>query len=263
MVYAKPVLLFLLGAVMASAFFLFDLDRFVPRGMRFWRAEPLALAIVPSGVSAADGCPVGYAIDNRTDRPVFFTLNDEAAPPLPPDRDAARWDRYRSRVGSYRPHFSPAGMSEFEDTATPASAEPGVRQSEEAYPDDSNYGGSSPEYGSDGQRFDRVFGSPDTDADDVDANNDSAGAYDQTDAGQYGAVPPPPAGRPFPFAPPGNSSPYGAPNPPSYGSPSYEPPSYNPANRVRPGEIAFLPPGDSEVSPECGGRSTVTLQLSE
>ena len=274
---AKPVLGFLAGVVVASVFFLVGLDHQFGRFFRFSRNDGIALAIVPSGVPAH--CPPSYAVDNRTDRPVFFTFAG-----VPPDFGGPPHDDDRSGDPSYdngaSRDYLPAASYDASDITgsggdtTPDSAEPGIRATDETYSADSNYGGSLAGYGADGPNH---FGDDAGDArmdEDVHDDGSEAGAYDRAGGehprgGYFGGVsdiPPPPPGQPIPLTPPENSSPYGVPHPAPYDGPGdagYGPP----ANRVRPGEIFFASANGSEGTdgprPGCHGRdNTVTVQLS-
>jgi hypothetical protein len=246
--YTRPALLFFIGVLVASAFFLLGFDRILPRWMRPGHRDVIALAVVPSPSSGANGCPESYAIDNRTDRLVLFTLVGASDRYGPPPSDDRRWndpsyDR-GSRSSSADYGSSYADMTGLTGGMLPDSSEPGVKQSEDGYPDDSNYGGSSPSYGADGSRnFDEgsyygrgegySYRDPNYD------NGQGGSAYSQTGiagnryadnqggyqyppaggsyAGGRNDLPPPPSGQPVPLTPPDNSSPYGAPNPSPYG----------------------------------------------
>ncbi len=285
--YARPVLLFLVGIVVASMFFLFGGGRLLPHAMRFRLTEPIALAIVPSG--APSGCPETYAIDNRTDHLVLLTLSGASGPYTPPPQDSARWSDpgYDSGGQGYSPgstHDS-ADMTGLGSGSSPESTEPGIKPTDDAYPEDSNYGGSLSGYGSDNARgYDEgYYNSSPNDYSYGDQNSDGY----RSDAAGYGQgrtygqpavqpdvfshsrndFPSPPSGQPIPLTPPENSSPFGAPQLPQYGDSrdtGYGPP----ASPVRPGEIYFASAGGTEgsngVPQGCNGSSnTVTVQLSD
>jgi hypothetical protein len=265
---AKPVFGFLAGIVVASAFFLLGLDHQLGRYFHFSRVDGLALAIVPS--RASGDCPASYAIDNRTDRSVFFTLAD--APPdfARPRRDDDRWgdpsyDAGAGRDDAPAASYDTSDMTGLGSDRVPESAEPGIKATEDAYSADSNYGGSLAEYGADGPHHD----DEDSDIARTDENAyggayDHAGREQARDAysGDGGDIPPPPPGQPIPLTPPENSSPYGAPVGGS-GDAGYGPQ----ADRVRPGEIFFASATGAEgpYGPRrgCNGAdNTVTVQLS-
>lgn len=274
---AKPVLGFLVGIVVASAFFLFGLDHQFGRFFHFSRTDGIALAIVPSG--APDDCPPSYAIDNRTDRPVLFRL--AGAPPdfAWPPHDDDRWGdpSYDSGAGrDYLPAaaYDASDMTGTDSDTTPESSEPGIRATEDAYSADSNYGGSLAEFGADDQHhYDEDSDIARSDEDAYGGRGDG-GAYDHAGGGQprdgyFGNgddIRPPPPGQPIPLTPPENSSPYGVPHPPPSDGRSdagYGPP----ASRVRPGEIFFAsangPEGPGGPRRGCNGSdNTVTVQLS-
>jgi hypothetical protein len=273
----KPVLIFLSGLVVASIYFVFHLDRWVPH---FGGGEKaIALSILPPGGPGEDSCPVTYAVDNRTDHLVLLNLAGSAGP------DNSQWNN-RPYDNGHRndPQPVPYGSADIiglgGDTV-PESSEPGVRTSEDAFPDDSNYGGSLAEYGNDGGRYGESGARPDDYAYGEGNSYAQAGTYGSAPGGYPGSsaasqgfyssdrgnIPPPPAGQPIPLTPGDNSSPYGAPVPPDqgYGNPS-DPNWGQAGSPIRPGEIFFAsttPPDNPDGQPQnCDPNgNTVTVQL--
>jgi hypothetical protein len=283
---ARPVLFLVVGVVLTAAFFLLGLDHLIGRLFQGGHSGGIALAIVPPNVQ--NGCPPTYAIDNRTNRDVLFTLAGATGGYGPPSPDDSRTNdpSYYRGASSYSPGstFGDADMMGLGGDLNPESAEPGIKETEDAYPGDSNYGGSSSQYGNDGPRqYDEgYYGAP---PDNYHYGNSSSYSY-RSDAGMYAqsgaypqgppprdayaggsSLPPPLSSQSIPLTPPDNSSPYGAPASPQYGDPrdrGYGPP----ANRVRPGEIFFAstggPQGPDGPPPGCDqSGNTVTVQLSD
>jgi hypothetical protein len=273
----KPFLLFVSGLVIASIFFLFHLDHRLAGMLSGGREKGIALAIIPPSEQGGDGCPATYAIDNRTDHLVLLSLAG-AVGPFTSAPDDSRWNSrpYGDDRGnrSRRSSYGSADMMGLGGDTTPDSSEPGVRSSDDAYPDDSNYGGSSSEYGDSGARSDG-YGNARPD----DYGGGSDGGYAPPSGGYQGSpsrdifadnngnIPPPPAGQPVPLTPGDNSSPYGAPPTQGYGNPTDPNWAGPPASRVRPGEIFFAStaPADGPDGPpqDCDPSvNTVTVQLS-
>lgn len=143
----KPLLLFLAGAALASALFIFGVDRGLPHWLAFWREEPLAVTIdAPFVPPDAQGCQQTYAIDNRTDQKLFLTMNAATPPlydPYAPDRESA-----------YRPYAPPDYKSDAtrdnSDVSLPQSELPSIappdNQGDGATQDsDDTYGGGADE----------------------------------------------------------------------------------------------------------------------
>jgi hypothetical protein len=289
---ARPVLLFLVGVVLTAAFFLMGLDHQVGRLFKAGSGG-IALAIVPT--ATPNGCPPTYAVDNRTGRDVFFTLAAPSGGYGPPAPDDSRWNDpsyYRGARGGDPGSFAnDADMTDF-GSVTPESSEPGIKGTEDSYPDDSNYGGSLSEYGSSAPRpYDEEYYSahPDNyaygDRDSFNtagngaryaqADNQQPQSRDVFSNGSSATPPPPPAGQPIPLTPGDNSSPFGAPQQPQFDDrrDAFRDGGYGPqqggfgppANRVRPGEIFFASAqGEGEPPQGCDGAgNTVTVQLSE
>ena len=127
----KPLLLFLAGAALASAVFIFGADRGLPHWLAFWREEPLALSIDASSVPPdAQGCQQTYAIDNRTDQKLFLTMNAAEPPPYDP-YDSDRESSYRPTA----PDYNNDGSRDEPDVSLPESELPSI-----APPDDHGYG---------------------------------------------------------------------------------------------------------------------------
>lgn len=280
MEFVKPVLLVLVGAFAAGAFFVSGLDHHLPRWARFWQEEPIRVAIVPSGT--AEGCPPSYAIDNRTDQPVFLTLTDSSNTYLPPDSyrqpQNRNFDRDRDypRGAAFDGADLTGGLGALNN---PESSEPGVAPTEDNDPGDSNLGGSSAEFGDADSGYGRNPYSDDRnrEPDDYTYENrgrDVPGPQSRNYPAPAGSYTPPPApGGPLPLTPPENSSPFGAPTTPGYGPPQ---PGYGSSDypappaaaygaaaaKVRPGEIYFAssPNGFGRCE---GNGNTVTLQFTE
>jgi hypothetical protein len=296
MEYARSTILFFVGIFVASVFFIFGWDRPIERLLHIPHFDSIGLAIVPSG--APSDCPESYAIDNRTDRVVSFTMADAGGGYMPPD--SGRWGAPAYSRNSYSTRSSIEDMGPLPSDSVPDSSEPGVRASDDAYPEDSNYGGSLSEYGGDRPRQyeDRSYdtggydnsGGGSYSYDSRNAYGSRSNTYNRASSYQpsrdifasgNGAYPPPPAGQSIPLTPPDNSSPYGAPPVPGYGdqrdggygapqtsgygdqSSGYGPP----ANNIRPHEIFFSPTVGGQEGPDggqgCNGAdNTVTVQLS-
>lgn len=280
----KPVLLFVSGLVVASVFFLFHMDRWVPHFGGGERA--VVLAIQPPGASGEDSCPVTYAVDNRTDHLVLLNLAGAAGPFSAPVPDGSQWNNqpYDHHYDSRSAPRSSADMFGLGGDTVPESSEPGVHSTEDGYPDDSNFGGSMSEYGDDGARSYGGGGArPDEYAYGEGSSYAQQGSYGSMSGGYQGSsaaspgffssdrgnIPPPPPGQPIPLTPGDNSSPYGAPaapGPEGYGDPND--PNLQPAGSpIRPGEIFFASTAPSDdpdnqqqnCDPSAG---TVSVQLS-
>jgi hypothetical protein len=226
----KSFLLFLAGAALASALFIFGVDRGLPHWLAFWREEPLALTVdAPFVPPDAQGCQQTYAIDNRTDQKLFLTMNAATPPPYDPyapDRESA-----------YRPYAPPDYKSDVSrddsDVSLPESELPSI-----APPDDHGDGAT--------QDSDTTYGS---------------GAYEQPPRRNYGAPtgygmqtdygPQQGYGSPGGYAAPASRS-YDVP-PTPYPSPDVGPPSpdYPPPGSDQ--GVSLVPPavgpGPSEIKP--------------
>ena len=228
----KPVLLFLVGVVAATIFFVFGFDHALPHWMRFPRAEPIGLAIVPSSAGAPAGCPVSYAIDNRTDQPVDLTMADSfGGPPSPygqgwqDQRQQHDWDR--APPSSFHVGADMIGL----DQLLPDSSEPAINAPDDLNAGDSNYGGSMAEYGNEGgNRYGNGYGDQQYGSSDEAGYGSTGWNYQEQSlpppvvgsaSGSVGPPPPPvtPQGQSIPLTPPDNASPYGAPQASPYGPP--------------------------------------------